>query len=407
VTTVSLHRGVREVPKATWDQLTSDLDLPSQYSFVAMRESLSSPGLVFVAEDDGGERAAVYAVPMSRDEGYARPARMLVSLDGLRLRQEPEALRPFLERWGVTAGDPEKAIAELRERFVELLYPTVAIFTPLETRAMLPDATPPADARALVEQLVDEVVAQVDADSGNSVMVLGTPSENDVLADECQRRGWPSALMGMAARLDLHGVHDLEQFRATLPKKKRYRVAKEAADFEALGLRIERLDPLESAELCAALEAQVMAKYGVDKSVDQLAKTRIAEAKWLEDALEAYGCFEGDKLIASITVYASKRRYTVGMYGADHDAIGDRPVYTQLVFHVPLERALAAGSQELCLGFESYRAKLNRGAVLDGRSVHIGATRPEGQRFAAEFLALSDARNREFFAAYVETSRVS
>ena len=341
---------------------------------------------------------------MSRDEGYARPARMLVSWDGLRLREEPEALRPFLDRWGVTVGDPDQALAELRERFVELLYPTVAIFTPLETRAMVPDATPPAEARALVERLVDEVVAQADADYGNSVMVLGTPSEDDFLADECERRGWPSALMGMAARLDLQGLHDVEEFRAALPKKKRYRVAKEAADFEALALRIERLDPLEWAEPCATLEAQVMAKYGVDKSVNQLTQTRVAEAKWLEDALEAYGCFEGDELIASITVYASKRRYTVGMYGADHQAIGDRPVYSQLVFHVPLERALAAGSRELCLGFESYRAKLNRGAVLDGRSVHIGAARPEGQQFAADLLAFSEARNRKFFAAYAETS---
>jgi hypothetical protein len=148
-----------------------------------------------------------------------------------------------------------------------------------------------------------------------------------------------------------------------------------------------------------------MARYGTSKSIDRLTRSRIEEARCFGDSFEVFGCLDGPDVIACVTLYASRRRYTVGGYGADHSRIGDRPVYQHLVYRIPLGRAFAGRSRELCLGFESYRAKVNRGAVLDGRLAFAKAFTPEGGEFLDDVLCFADAQNQRYFGQFDPDTR--
>ncbi|MFJ3672439.1 hypothetical protein ACIPSE_38880 [Streptomyces sp. NPDC090106] len=66
---------------------------------------------------------------------------------------------------------------------------------------------------------------------------------------------------------------------------------------------------------------------GSDIDLDEQIEARLQGARCSGDSFETYGCLEDNRLIASVTVHAGKRRYTAVGYGADYAVVGDRLIH--------------------------------------------------------------------------------
>jgi hypothetical protein len=90
-------------------------------------------------------------------------------------------------------------------------------------------------------------------------------------------------------------------------------------------------------------------------------------------------------------------------YGCDYSVAEHRKAYPQLLCYEPIRFATSHGLTQVRLAFESFEAKLQRGARLETRQTWIWLPSQSAMRSLTRLLAFLSARNRVFFGSLVDT----
>ncbi|NRQ33072.1 GNAT family N-acetyltransferase [Nonomuraea sp. NN258] len=158
----------------------------------------------------------------------------------------------------------------------------------------------------------------------------------------------------------------VDEYVATLDKKRRYRIRQEGARLDALGLRADRADPLGVLGEAAPLIALVKARHDV---ADHPALIELRLREWAAgdaDEFRALVVRDGRGRMAGVS-FVARRGRRVELYEI---GLADEPeerhlVYTELLVHAPLRYAVDHGCSVLDLGMDAPRPKTLRGARLE------------------------------------------
>ncbi|MEW2257919.1 GNAT family N-acetyltransferase [Streptomyces sp. NPDC047869] len=240
------------------------------------------------------------------------------------------------------------------------------------TRILCGPSATEHDLAALVEAA--ESQAYGTGAAGPCFLYLGEAADPDRrLGALLAARGYESFVSGhySVLRVPKDGY---EGYLATLPRKRRVSVAAERRRVRAADVRTV-LEPLADADLVrfAALEAELLEKYGIDWAPDQsMPVLRQARDVFGDDAFAAVARADGDiRGFALILRHGDHWYARQTGYDYAYQRRTGLPLYFELLYYRLVEEATAAGVSVIHYGLGSTDTKLSRGCTATEQRCHV------------------------------------
>ncbi|WP_405936845.1 GNAT family N-acetyltransferase [Streptomyces sp. NBC_00726] len=235
------------------------------------------------------------------------------------------------------------------------------------SRLLLRDGAPDDTA----DGLLDRAERHARSVGAASVAFPFVDERDTALRELLERRGYRRHASGRYARLPLP-AGGLDGYLAALPGKRRRRAQADRRQLSAAGIT-SSLAPLDRADIprLAVLEAELMAKYGLDwaPANTEAALHGIADLMG-EDALVSRVTGDGE-----IRGYAVLLRHRDQWYsrqtGFDYAYQGRLPLYFEALYYRPALEAPAHGVTGIHYGLGSEEAKRSRGCLADTQFAYL------------------------------------
>ena len=400
-----LYRSIGDIPADDWRALARGVD--ESHAYLTYRERLE-PGdpVLVVASDSTGPAAALHgSLTTPRTALFSHPWKMLSGEQFLRLTGEADADAG-------TAGHHQRLLDELLDQSggprLECFTARIGeamVLRGFDTSAALLRPGLSEDARlAAMLTLLRRLQGLVREGAAGAIALPFVHPGDAVARRALAEAGFCAGVLTGASVFDLSGARSYENFLATLPGRRRYRYRKEQQAFASAGMTTRTVMLEDHLERLADLEANNIERYGGTPDRTRLAAVRAEMAKLLGPALRVPVAEIGGSIIACGIDLVDENSYLVLAYGCDYSVAGHQKAYPQLLCYDPIRFATSHGLTQVRLGFESFQAKLQRGARLETRQTWIWLPSQPAMRSLANLLGFLSARTRTFFGRLVDTS---
>jgi hypothetical protein len=402
MTAADVYRSIGDIPAGDWRALARGVD--QSHAYLTYRERLEPGAPVLVVASDGtGPAAALHgSLTTPRTALFSHPWKMLSSDQFLRLSGEAGLDRE-------PAGHHQRLLDELLEPAQSRLDGFAAsigeamVLRGFDTSAVLlrPGLSEDAQLAAMLA-LLRRLQGLVREGAAGAIALPFVHPGDVLLRQALAQTGFCAGVLTGASVFDLSGTRSYEDFLATLPGRRRYRYRKEQQAFASAGMTTRTVMLEDHLERLADLEANNIERYGGAPDRTRLAAVRAEMAKLLGPALRVPVAEIDGSIIACGIDLVDENSYLVLAYGCDYSVAGHRKAYPQLLCYDPIRFATGHGLTQVRLGFESFEAKLQRGARLETRQTWIWLPSASAMRSLTGLLGFLSARTRTFFASLVD-----
>jgi predicted N-acyltransferase len=328
---VETTRDIREIGRTRWQALAAGRGLYLGYEWMStFADDAGIPALYVTVSDEVGRLRGIvpaYRVPAgSIDSFYDVPTRFRDQLGG--------------------ASPRELILVGSRAAY---------------RNELLVDRSLPPHLRRRVAAALVRAVHDHARDTGVSVTaaVYLTPAGRD----ELRGAGVDARplLCGADTRLDVSWDR-LDGYLGSLGGRRRQRARRETRSFSEAGFQVTTARLADCCEECAPLLDNVQRRYGHRSTVRKQLAYLERQASVLDRHSIVHLCRRSGSLAGFSLAYRWEGELFVRCFGLDYAAV--RPsdgAYFNLVYYLPIARAIAEGLRAVHLGIESYEAKLLRG----------------------------------------------
>ncbi|MFF2012735.1 GNAT family N-acetyltransferase [Streptomyces sp. NPDC058195] len=362
MSTVCLPEGVRlverakDLPRREWDALTRPSDIFLTTRWLDVVEGTAGVPMAYLLAERGGRLVAGLATALA---GATVP--WSLGRPDYVLGKSAEAELPGAEEF----------LAALRTGPTEALMPTLLAGGRHlgHTRILYGELASADDLAALVAAA--EGLAR--AAGAASVTFLYVDETDVELTGVLALRGYRNYTSGRYSSLRVP-ADGFPGYLAGLPSKRRISINAERRRLHDEGCRIS-VESLDGADLArfAALEAELMRKYGIEWRDDQSLPTLVQiRDRFGDDAFalvaRADGAVRGFGLILRY-----QNHWYARQSGFDYAYQGNKrlPLYFEVLYYRLLEEAAAAGVTTIYYGHGSEKTKLSRGCVASDQFCHV------------------------------------
>ncbi|HEV2638664.1 MAG TPA: peptidogalycan biosysnthesis protein [Actinocrinis sp.] len=403
---------VDEVPAADWERLTRRSDIDSSRGFLRFREYLE-PGrdLLLTASAEGELAAALRAVIAVPGSGFTSdPWKFLGSTAVLRAEpgQDEAELKALHETHAglIRGGDGEDG--PLWQTLTRRFGPCFVVreFDRSELW-YAPELDPAARARA-TETLIAAAQRVAIAQGAGTVAFPYVPVSDPLLREALTAAGFQHGTLTGACTIDTRGCADYADFLSRLPSRRRrmFRLEEQRLA-DAPDLDQGAVDLGANADRIAQLEVNTLLKYGGVADRDAIYEARIKLAEELPEAVRIAAVRRGGELIASAMHLVGRQSVVAMTYGADYGIEDRSSAYSWAIVYFPVRLAVEAKLDGVRMGFEGFRAKTVRGALVEPREMWLWTPDPAGRAELGELLGLVGARNDAYLSQYPQVARES
>jgi hypothetical protein len=407
MTMADIYRGVGDIPADDWRALARGVDQSQAYLTYRERLEPGDPVLV-VANDSTGPVAALHgSLTTPRTALFSHPWKMLSSDQFLRLSGEADADQEparHHQRLLDELLDPAKSGEPRWEGFATRIGEAIVLRGFDTSAALLRSGLSESTKLVAMLTLLRTLQGLVREGAAGAIALPFVHPGDALLRQALAETGFCAGVLTGASVFDLSGTRSYEDFVATLPGRRRYRYRKEQLAFASAGMTSRTVMLEDHLERLADLEANNLERYGGAPDRTRLAAVRAEMAKLLGPALRVPVAEIDGSIIACGIDLVDENSYLVLAYGCDYSVAEHRKTYPQLLCYEPIRFATSNGLTQVRLGFESFEAKLQRGARLETRQTWIWLPSPSAMRSLTRLLAFLSARTRAFFGSLVDTS---
>jgi len=403
MTMATICRSVGDIPADDWRALARGVDQSRAYLTYRERLEPGDPVLV-VIRDSAGPAAALHgSLTTPRTALFSHPWKMLSSDQFLRLSGEADADREPVR-------DHQRLLDELLgpgprlEGFAARIGEAM-VLRGFDTSAALLRSGLSEDAKLVATLILLRRLQGLVREGAAGAIVLPFVHPADALLRRAlAETGFCAGVLTGASVFDLSGTRSYEDFVATLPGRRRYRYRKEQQAFASAGMTTRTVMLEDHLERLADLEANNIERYGGTPDRTRLAAVRAEMAKLLGPAVRVPVAEIDGSIVACGIDLVDENSYLVLAYGCDYSVAEHQKAYPQLLCYDPIRFATSHGLTQVRLGFESFHAKVQRGARLETRETWIWLPSVSAMRPLTSLLAFLSTRTRAFFGSLVDTS---
>lgn len=186
--------------------------------------------------------------------------------------------------------------------------------------------------------------------------------------------GTPPLLTDITAAVHLDGCESFDDYLGRLSAHRRRRIGHEMREFAASGFDVRAARLADVVEVVAPLMAAHHGRYGLPDSRQMLAAHLYQHAEHLGDLGHVLLCEDGGHTVGALLIYEWADAWYARAVGLADGLRGQASVYFNLVYYLPIRRAVERGMRRYVVGPSTLGAKVKRGADLEPRwSLLVGA----------------------------------
>ncbi|MDQ3402093.1 MAG: hypothetical protein M3548_01685 [Actinomycetota bacterium] len=354
--------GIETVPAESWDALAAEADIDLGRTYLRFREHLEPGDPVLLLHNDDGPAAALHGSLVTDRTGlFSHPWKLLTSGQVLRATNDELARREAERDTLIDALTDETGPAWQRlSRAVGATY----VVRGYDSSELI--ARPGVDVARAADRLLALAQRQARTDGWGAVVLPFVREDDEPLREGLARAGFRSATITGVSDIPVSGASTVDEFVRALPSRRRYRYRKDFQALDATDHRRGELSLERDMDVIVEMEAGTMSGHGGSVDPAQLRAARRFLVENAPDLVRVPAVSDASGPFACGVHLVGRRSYLVLTFGADYrvrteDSGG---AYHWVTCHAPVEHCCATGLERVRLGFESFEAKAQRGAVV-------------------------------------------